>query len=599
MLAAAASLLLSLLIPVLHQFPQPQFHDEFSYLLSGETFASGRLTNPPSPFAEHFETYQVLQKPTYMSKYPPGQGLALAAGIVLTGLPSFGVWLSSALAVAAVVWAMQAMLPRRWALLGGLIAATHPLMQQWNNSYRGGSVALLGGALLVGAAARMTRAATSHARCATSHARCATSHAREQVEKQSSELPDRSVTVAARQTACPARPATPAARPAIVAAIGVSILANSRPYEGLLLTILVGATVLLSLWRRSDATQAPGSKLPGGTRLLAWACRKGATAQLVAPCGRGARYGPLVAVLLVVALNFAWMAIYNHAVTGDPLRLPYVEYESQYALTPAIVLLPPPRQDKTYTHASMETYYRAWELPQYLKQDTLKELPGAIWEKLRIAQRALFRAGNEADQLPAAVTALRWLIVLPWLALPLALIRCRKLRAVAVLLALFLLGSFLALWFFPHYAAPAGVLLVTLHVGLLRYTMIALPRRAGLAVLWLALIGHGVDGGSYLFRLGRGDFIPWTQERIELLDDLQRDPNRWLVLVSDLPDVVAHIEWVFNGPDQHDGKVVFARSIDAPRDAAIIGDFASRGYRVGRLHIDRTTLRWQEMSLKR
>src|SRR5579863_909822 len=73
-LVATLSLLINSAIVFHIGFPQPRVQDEFSYLLAADTFGHGRLTNPPPPFPEHFETPHVLVRPTYMSKYPPGQG---------------------------------------------------------------------------------------------------------------------------------------------------------------------------------------------------------------------------------------------------------------------------------------------------------------------------------------------------------------------------------------------------------------------------------------------------------------------------------------------------------------------------------------------
>jgi hypothetical protein len=107
-------------------------HDEFSYLLAADTFAHWRLTNPPHPLWMHFESMHVLQRPTYQSKFPPGQGLALAAGQVLTGAPIVGAWLASAAACIAVAWMLRPVLPLPWALFGGLLAASHPLVLRWS-----------------------------------------------------------------------------------------------------------------------------------------------------------------------------------------------------------------------------------------------------------------------------------------------------------------------------------------------------------------------------------------------------------------------------------------------------------------------------------
>lgn len=158
-LLTATTLLVSVTISYLRP-PIPRVHDEFSYLLAGDTYAHGRAANPQQPMWRHFEAPHVLQYPTYASKYPPGQGLLLALGQWSTGLPIAGVWLSSALAVVAGYWMLLGMVPPRWAALGGWALVVHPGLQlTWGQSYWGGALAFAAGALVFGAAARLSHPA--------------------------------------------------------------------------------------------------------------------------------------------------------------------------------------------------------------------------------------------------------------------------------------------------------------------------------------------------------------------------------------------------------------------------------------------------------
>jgi hypothetical protein len=155
-------LVLLVVIPI----PEPNISDEYVNLVAADTFASGRLANPTHPFWVHFETTYVLQYPTYAASYPPGQGIVLAVSQRLTGVPWFGVLLAAGAMCGSVCWALQGMLDPAWALLGGLVSVvdltlfniSNPSeLSYWINSYWGGAITAVGGALLFGALLHLLR----------------------------------------------------------------------------------------------------------------------------------------------------------------------------------------------------------------------------------------------------------------------------------------------------------------------------------------------------------------------------------------------------------------------------------------------------------
>jgi hypothetical protein len=175
--------------------PEPIVHDEFGYLLAADTFVHGRLTNPTHAMWVHFESFSILQKPTYQCFAQPGQGMVLALGRLLFGHPFWGVWLSIGLMSAAITWMLQGWLEPEWALLGGILALLrYGLFSYWANSYWGGAVTAIGGALVLGA------------------------------------LPRIKASLRVRDT--------------LIMGFGLAIFANTRPYEGIVFSLPVAAALI-------------------------------------------------------------------------------------------------------------------------------------------------------------------------------------------------------------------------------------------------------------------------------------------------------------------------------------------------------------------
>jgi hypothetical protein len=156
LLLAALPVLLRLALLANHPVPTPEIYDEFGHLLVADTLRHFRLTNPPHALHQFFETLFVLQKPTYSSIYPIGQGMALAIGRLTFGHPWAGVLLSEAAFCSLCYWMLRGWTTPDWALLGGFLAvAEFGPLNGWMNSYWGGALSATAGCLVFGSLPRL------------------------------------------------------------------------------------------------------------------------------------------------------------------------------------------------------------------------------------------------------------------------------------------------------------------------------------------------------------------------------------------------------------------------------------------------------------
>lgn len=479
LLTAILPMLLRLaFLPVL-PIPEPVVADEFGYLLLADTFASGRVSNPAHPFWKHFESTYVLQEPAYTSIYPIAPAVLMAIPRVVGAHPWLGVWLGAGLMSGLVCWMLQGWVPPKWALLGGFLAACRfAVTGPWVNTYWGGAAAAIGGALLMGALARIIRHHPG--------------------------------------------------RDAVLFGLGLAVLAQSRPYEGLML----GAPLSLAL--------------------AVWLLRERVV--FGRPIGRIAAPLAAVAAALVAGTGY-----YNWRVTGSPLVMPYGLHQKVYG-TPQSFYWQAPIADAPGIHRARDIadVFR-WQLDAYHSQ---------------------FSWHSQAERLARLWHFyLQPLLTVPLLLLPL-LWKDRRLRTLLIAAAAVLAGNALYPFFFPHYAAPLCPLFLLLVVeGMRRVRAFRLhARRVGVLLFhtWfvVVLLSFAATTAGSLMR-------PWdisvaSTPRSRALAELKELAGKHLVLVRYSPDHSFHHGVVYNGADIDRSDVVWARELDPESNRKLAAYYAGR-----------------------
>jgi len=448
--------------------PKPAIQDEFSYLLAGDTYASGRLTNPKHPLWIHFETVHLLVQPTYQSKYPPAQGLVLALGQIVLGDPWFGVWLSMGAMIAAIYWALAGWLPPKWALLGGVFALLRVgFLNYWSESYWGGSVAAAAGALVIGAVPRLRR--------------------------------------------------KPDPKTAVVLAVGLAVLANSRPFEGAILGLVCLGAVLV--------------KVP-----IRWLVR------------------PLAFTLIPVAL---WMMYYDYRVTGHPFRMPYMEHERQYETSSPFAWQSGVRPEPHYNHDVLRATYVGWD--QTVRIDEHARPVQVRWGRLLMLDKFFLGA-------PLTLCIGAFLVRI-WRRQP-------KMRFAILLFLLFFVGIEMETSLTPHYAAPGTAFVFVIAAAALRRLWHYSPplMQAALAlIVVLSVRDLARPQNRWLY-----DKQAFIARRDSVLHRLTQQPGKQLVLVDYGKGHDVNQEWVYNRADIDHANIVWAREMGTERDQELIEYYPDR-----------------------
>ncbi len=496
--------------------PVPVAQDEFGYLLSADTFAHGRLTNPPHPLWIFFDTFQVNQQPTYMSRYPPAQGAVMAIGQLL-GHPWIGVLLSMSVMCAAVLWMLQGWLPPVWALLGAtLVCLRIGIFGYWMNSYWGGAVAAIGGALVVGALPRI-------------------------LDRQHP-------------------------RDALLLGLGAGILANSRPVEGFFFCLPVAA--VLGIWLLSR--QSPSWRVTIPRIVLPICIVVVLTGAFIAYYNwRVTGNALLPPFVLNQCAYFRGQPVFIWGKKLPPTHTLNAQFDAYYNIFPGGL-------DGTWRGLLFVTWKKVVKFRDFFlftESALMVPLLALPW-LLRDRKMRLFAAQIVFSFLVLA--AVVW--VRPNYAVPVAstlpllsllwLLRDREVKFLVIQLAFCFAWLCTVAAFLEHYAAPLTATFIALLVQSIRYLRRwehrGRPVGIGLAraVVFFTIGVVPVQIAQAIWNPSSVAGEPaWSRARARTEAQLAAMPGQHLVIVRYSPDHGFDPEFVFNRADIDHDKVIWAREI--------------------------------------
>jgi len=267
----------------------PALHDEYSYLFQAKTFLAGRLWFPSHPTTPHlFDQMHVLNEGRFASRYFPGVGAWLAPFVALNR-PHWGHWLANALTAVLVFAVGRELANNGVGLLAGLLLALAPGYALFSNLLLSHHPTLVGLSAFTYGFFRSER--------------------------------------------------TGGCWPALASGVGLSFAMLCRPLTAFGYCLPFAATVAVGLVRtlagarvveQREATAEAGS---GKTRVEAGpgetpGC---ADAQATERGPRWARQWKRAGCLVVpVLVGLAFLAYYDHALTGRVLVTPYQLYTDTY-----------------------------------------------------------------------------------------------------------------------------------------------------------------------------------------------------------------------------------------------------------------------------